>query len=182
MRYGKGMFLLLIAAVLDGQVRTLDPWLPRGQDTIDDFQSLCFGRSKTSPPETYWAAVCRFQRFEDGTWKVFTSASPMGPINRLYGPAPATAKFIWEDVEVFSLSLDIQLAGWGEIFMAPRDLDVQTAIARKIALGGGSGLYALLIETHDGTLQVSNFDGDNFGIGKVSNLVEIHFTPARALE
>ena len=136
-------------------------------------------RWSAAPPETYWAGVCRFQRFENGDWRVITSASPLGPIQRTYGPKELNALFVYEDVRVFTLSLDIILEDWGSIFIVPRDIDVQLAIARKIAEGKDpDSAYDVVKEVQRVRLSVTNFMGENFNGGAV-NLVEIY---AQALD
>ena len=94
-KYALGV--VIIATTLSAQIRPVDSLRRSGSDTMDDFQSVCFGAALAAPqPETYWAGVCRFQRFDDGDWRVITSASPLGPMERTWGPRKIDVLFEYE--------------------------------------------------------------------------------------
>ncbi len=165
----------IFAITLSAQMRPVDALRRSGSDTMDDFQSVCFGAAKAAPlPETYWAGVCRFQRFDDGDWRVNTSASPLGPMERTWGPQEIDVLLEYEDVKLFPLSLFAILYDWGNIFLAPRDVDVQIDIARKVAeFKDPDAVYGVVAEKQRAIVTVSNFMDENFN-GGIVNLVEIY--------
>ena len=72
------------------------------------------------------------------------------------------------------MSLFAILDDWGNIFLAPRDLDVQLDIARKVAeFKDPDAVYGVVAEQQRAIVTVSNFMGENFNGGMV-NLVEIY--------
>lgn len=184
--------IAIFAISLSAQMRPIDPLGRSGLDTMDDFQSVCFGAVKAAPqPETYWAGVCRFQRFDDGDWRVITSASPLGPIERTWGPQEIDVLLEYEDLKLFPLSLFAILYDWGNIFLAPRDLDVQLDISRKVnEFKDPDAVYGVVAVKQRAIVTVSNFMGENFN-GGIVNLVEIYIdvqedqaselSPARAV-